>query len=255
MSRRALAAVVSLACIAPFAYLALLSLAGPWPFPHLLPETLRGDRWRALAEGGGALGDSLLTSLVVSGVVALLASAGGFLSARAVAYHRWRAWLLAAAYVPFAASPVVLGVCLLYVYIKLGVAGTALGVVLAHTVFAYGFAVLFWVPFWSPEKRGYEDLVRTLGGSHLQAFRRVLLPLSRGPFAVCVLQTFLISWFQYGLTVLVGAGKVDTLTLRVFAYVYEGNTGQAAVASLVLIAPAAAFAWLNRRVISRLVGS
>ena len=171
------------------------------------------------------------------------------MTARTVADHpRRRAACCSLAYLPFAASPVILGVCLLYVYIRLGLVATVAGVVLAHTIFAYAFAVVFWVPFWNPEKRAYEDLVRTLGGTRTDALRRVLLPLvARGRCSLCFFQTFLISWFQYGLTLLVGSGKVETLPLRVYAYVGEANLGYAAVASVLLVLPPLVLSWINRR--------
>jgi ABC-type spermidine/putrescine transport system permease subunit II len=247
--RGLLAATVAGACVLPFLTLALLSVAGAWEFPDLLPASFRFDRWTSVVGGDRALASSLGVSLLVSTAVGLIATAAGFVTARAVAGHPRRRLLLLAAYLPFAASPVILGVCLLYVYIRLGLVATVAGVVLSHTIFAYAFAVLFWVPFWNAEKRAYEDLVRTLGGTQTDALRRVLLPLSKGPMLLCFFQTFLISWFQYGLTLLVGSGKVDTLPLRVYAYVGEANLGYAAVASGLLLLPPLALSWLNRRVV------
>jgi len=81
----------------------------------------------------------------------------------------------------------------------------------------------------------------------------VILLLSRGPFLVCFFQTFLISWFQYGLTVLVGSGQVETLPLRVYAYVNEANLGYAAVASGLLVLPPLILLWLNRQIVRRLI--
>jgi putative spermidine/putrescine transport system permease protein len=247
-----LVAGVTIASALPFAILGLLSVAGPWEFPDLLPRHLRFDRWGAVLAGDGALASSLATSLLVSTTVGLVASAAGFVTARAVAHHRRRPLLMLLAYLPFAASPVILGVCLLYVSIRLGLVATVAGVVLAHTIFAYAFAVVFWVPFWNVEKRAYEDLVRTLGGTRGYAYLHVLLPLSKGPLLVCFFQTFLISWFQYGLTLLVGSGKVDTLPLRVYAYVGEANLGYAAVASMLLLLPPLALSWVNRRALRHL---
>jgi putative spermidine/putrescine transport system permease protein len=251
-ARAVLAAVVMAACVSPLAYLALLSVAGPWEFPEILPEGLRLDRWTLLLVRQQALFDSLLVSLFVSTTVAVVSTLAGFVTARAVAYHHRRSVLLRLAYLPFAVSPVILGVSLLYVYIRLGLVATVAGVVLSHTIFAYGFAVVFWVPFWNAEKRAFEDLVRTLGGTTGEAYRLVLLPLSRGPLLVCFFQTFLISWFQYGLTILVGSGKVDTLPLRVYAYVFEANLGYAAVASCLLVVPPLVLLWLNTRIVRRL---
>ena len=248
---RALAVLVSAACVFPFAVLALLSVSGPSEFPALWPEGLRFDRWTGVLFGDRTLIGSLAVSMLVSTTVGLVAAAAGFVTARAVCDHPQRRSLLLLAYLPFAASPVVLGFCLLYLYIRLGLVATVAGVVWSHTIFAYAFALLFWVPFWSVEKRAYEDLVRTLGGTRLDAYRRVLLPLSKGPFLICFFQAFLISWFQYGLTLLVGSGKVDTLPLRVYAYVSEANLGYAAVASGLLLIPPLLLSWLNLRVIGR----
>lgn len=239
--------------VAPFLYLAVLSVAGPWEFPELLPSGLRLDRWSGVLGDDRGLGQSLGISLLVSTTVGLLASSAGFVTARAVSVHRRRQALLLLAYLPFAASPVVLGVCLLYLFIRLGLVASLPGVVLSHTIFAFGFAVVFWTPFWNEEKRAFVDLVRTLGGTTGEAFRRVILPLSRGPFLVCFFQAFLISWFQYGLTILVGSGKVDTLPLRVYAYVNEANLGYAAVASVLLALPPAALLWVNARIVRRLL--
>lgn len=252
-STRLLALALGASSVAPFAYLALLSIAGPWEYPALLPAGLRLDRWTSLLAGGQGLAASLGTSLFVALTVGLFATSAGFVTARAVASHPRRRTLLILAYLPFAASPVVLGVCLLYVYIRLGLSASLAGVVLAHVVFAYGFAIVFWVPFWNAEKKAFADLVRSLGGGTFDLYARVLLPLSRGPFLVCLFQTFLISWFQYGLTLLVGAGKVQTLPLRVYDYVGEANLGYAAVASLLLLLPPVLVSWINRRVLRRLV--
>ena len=248
--RRPLAVLVAAACVFPFAVLALLSVSGPSEFPALWPKGLRLDRWTGVLFGDRTLLDSLALSLLVSTTVGLVAAAAGFVTARAVSDHPQRRSLLLLAYLPFAASPVVLGFCLLYLYIRLGLVATVAGVVWSHTIFAYAFALLFWVPFWNVEKRAYEDLVRTLGGTRLDAYRRVLLPLSKGPFLICFFQAFLISWFQYGLTLLVGSGKVDTLPLRVYAYVNEADLGYAAVASGLLLIPPLALSWLNLRVVA-----
>jgi putative spermidine/putrescine transport system permease protein len=250
---RVLAAGLAAACLFPFLYLGLLSVAGAWGFPHLLPETLRTDRWRSVLGGGGGLLASLGLSLAVAASVGVVSTLLGFVTARGVAYHPHRDRLLLLAYVPYALSPVVSGACLLFVFIKLGLAASFAGLVLAHTIFAYAFSVVFWAAFWNREMLALEELVRTLGGTTADVYRRVFLPLSKGPLAICFFQAFLISWFQYGLTILVGAGKFQTLPLRVYAYLGEGNPGFAAAAAVLLVLPPALLLWVNRRMVFRVV--
>lgn len=251
---RALAVAVSALCVFPFLYLCLLSVAGAWTFPDLWPATLRFDRWASVIAGGGGLLASLGLSIVLSACVGALATVLGFVTARGIASHPRRDRLLLLAYVPYALSPVVTGACLLFVFIKLGLSASFAGLVLAHTIFAYAFGVVFWAAFWTREMLALEDLVRTLGGTTGDVYRRVFLPLSGGPLAICFFQTFLISWFQYGLTILVGSGKFQTLPLRVYAYLGEANPGLAAAAALLLVFPPVLLLWLNRRMVFRLVG-
>jgi putative spermidine/putrescine transport system permease protein len=242
-----LALGTALTCLFPFAYLLLLSLAGQSPYPDLVPQTFGFDRWRAVFSGGDLL-TSLAISVAVSTAVALLATSAGYVSGRAVARETHPAHFLYLAYLPYAFSPVVLGACLLFFFIRLGLVATLPGVVLAHAIPAFGFSVVFWVPFWNEEKRAMEELVQTLGGTRRQALRRVLLPLSRGPWILCFFQTFLISWFQYGLTVLVGGGNVQTLPVKIYDYLGEADIGYAAVASLLLVVPPLVLMAVNRRI-------
>ena len=251
-SVRFVAAVVAVVASTPLVFLALLSIAGPWPYPSLLPESVSFDRWILLLRGENDLLASASRSFVLASTVGLFSTTLGLFTARAVASHRHKRALLLAAYLPLAISPVIMGVCLLFLSIRLGLAATLLGVVLAHVIFGYAFAVVFWIPFWNAEKRAYSDLVRTLGGRSRDFYWRVLLPLSRGPFVVCFFQTFLISWFQYGLTLLVGSGKVLTLPLKVYDYVAEANVGYAAVAGCLLVLPPILLAWVNHRIVRRL---
>ena len=92
-----------------------------------------------------------------------------------------------------------------------------------------------------------EQLVATLGGNTWQTYTRVLLPMAKGALLVCFFQTFLISWFEYGLTRLIGVGKVQTLTLKVFQYVNEANIFYAALASILLAMPPILLLWINKK--------
>ena len=245
--RKTVIIVLVALCVLPFAVLAVLSFAGAWPFQDVLPSRWTAERWAVVLSGRGGLAASFGLSVLISAAVALLATVCGYVTSKHVAYHSRRRLLLFLAYIPFALSPVLLGVCLLYVALRTGLSGTVAGVVLAQTIFAYGFAIVLFQGLWSSHLRGLEDLVRTLGGSTWQLYRRVLVPLSKGMLLLCFFQTFLISWFQYGLTVLVGGGRVKTLPLKVYDFVGEANVFYAALASCLLIVPPALLLWRNKR--------
>jgi len=251
-ARRWAALALAALCGLPLAFLLLLSVARRWPFPEVWPRETDAAPWRALL-GGGALAPVFLTSVALSALVAAAATAIGYLAAKHVAYRGARDRLMVLAYAPYVMSPVVLGVSVLYLYLRLGLAGGFLGVALAQTLFAASFAVVFFAPFWNQEKRGFEELVRTLGGGTADLYGRVLLPLSKGALLLCFFQTFLISWFQYGLTILIGGGAVETLPMKVYDYVNEANPAYAALAGCLLVLPPVALLWVNRRLLWKLV--
>jgi putative spermidine/putrescine transport system permease protein len=249
MIRRSATTLVTAACLFPFALLLMLSAGWSWPYPRILPLRWTVAPWASVFPGRDSIGSTFALSCLLSAAVALIATAGSFLAARFIAYHRRRRALLILAYVPYVISPVVLSVCLLYLYIRIGIDGTAGGVILAQTILALSFGTIFFVDFWNDEKRALEQLVATLGGTTVQLYRRVLLPLSRGPLLLCFFECFLISWFQYGMTLLIGEGRVQTLSLRVFAYVSEANPAYAALASCLLVLPPVLLLWVNKRIV------
>ena len=139
--------------------------------------------------------------------------------------------------------------CLLYVFLRLGLAGGFAGVAVGQFIFAYAFDVVLFSGFWNAEVRALEELVYTLGGSGPQAYWRALLPVSRGVLLVGFFQSFLLSWFDYGLALILGSGRVQTLTVRVFEYLGAGNFPLAAVAACLLVFPPLALLALNRQIV------
>ena len=96
-------------------------------------------------------------------------------------------------------------------------------------------------------------VARTLGATPRQTWLHVLIPSALPLLRVCCFQTFLVSWVQYGLTLMIGSGKVRTLPLRVYDYAFEADPGYAAVAGLLLIVPPLTLAWMERRVLLKML--
>ncbi|MBK8967304.1 MAG: ABC transporter permease [Lewinellaceae bacterium] len=245
MGRAPFAALLLLFAL-PFAYLLLLSLAMQWRFPLLLPEGLSLEHWQ-LAWRIGGLADSLGLSAVCAAVVALSSTALGFRMAHAIAAHHRRRLLVAIAYLPYAFSPVIYAFCLQFFFLKTNLAGTLAGVLLGQFLLVFPFSVILFVNHWTPRLRNMEALVYTLGGSAGAAWRRVLLPVSRPALLNGLFQTFLLAWFEYGLTTVLGQGRVPTLPVRVYQYIGEANPYFAALGSTLLIWPPLLLLWLNYR--------
>jgi putative spermidine/putrescine transport system permease protein len=231
--------LLAITILAPYLLLVVMSLGSGWTYPRLLPDRMDFAPWRRLAAERQGLAQSLVTSLTLSVTVGTLATATGLLAGRAVRRRSTLLgrWLL---YLPFAASPVVLGVTLYDLLVRLQLAGTYSGVVVVQTLFATAMATVFFSTSWTPRSDQLEHLVRSLGGRRWQVWRHAIWPQAQGLAIVCFVQAALYSWIDYGLVAIVGGGQVQTVTMRLFAYVREANVNQAAIASLVLVGPAVA---------------
>ncbi|MDA3914072.1 ABC transporter permease subunit [Oleiagrimonas sp.] len=237
MTRRALMLAVSVLLVLPVVLLALLSVSRHWSWPVLLPHAWQWTQWRELLAGQADLCAVLLRSLGISVSVGLLATGLAFPTSRAVARHRQRGRLLALSHIPFALSPVVLGVALLYGFMQLGLAGHIIGVVAAQLIFAYAYAVILLSGFWNERVHALAALAGTLHANRWQVWRHVLFPVARPMLGVCFFQTFLVSWFDYALVLLIGGGQVTTLTMRLYGYFGSGDLRLAATCALLLLLP------------------
>jgi putative spermidine/putrescine transport system permease protein len=235
----------------PFGLLALLAVAADWRFPAVLPPAYSLAALRSLLAADSDLLAGLGRSLLLAGTVATVATVGGFGLARAITQAsrpgRWEAL----SYLPYALPPVLLAVLIQPFIIRLHLSGSVGGVLVGLLLLALPFATLLLRSFWTRQATEYEQLARTLGCTPRQALRRVLLPLAWPLLRTAFFQTFLLSWFDFGLTNLLSVGKVRTLTVQVFTYVGEANAPLAAVASLLLLLPPAALLLLNKSALLR----
>ena len=255
MIRRALAWALSGLLVLPLILLALLSLARHWTWPALLPTELQARQWQDLIADSNALGAAVLRSLGMGIGVALLATALGFVSSRSVARHPRQRQLLTLLHLPFAVSPVVLGVSLLYTLLRLHLAGHVAGVMLAQLIFAYAYAVILLSGFWNPQVLTLAELAISLGAQRRQVWLQVLMPLARPLLLVCLFQTFLISWFDYALTLLIGDSQVATLTITLYQYLNSGDIRLAATCSLLLLVPPLLALGINHRLLSATIAT
>ncbi|MEO6169252.1 MAG: hypothetical protein ABIO46_11435, partial [Chitinophagales bacterium] len=176
-----------------------------------------------------------------------IATSLGFWMSRAIAFQRKKHVLITLAYFPFVFSPVIFASVLNFYFIFFNLSGSILGVMLAQVFITLPFAVLLFVDYWDVKLKSLEDLVFTLGGNTSQAFLKVIIPVSKNMLLLCFFQAFLTSWFDYGLISVIGVGKIQTLTVKVFQYIGEANPYNAAVSSCLLILPPMILLFINKK--------
>ncbi|MEH0157260.1 ABC transporter permease subunit [Limibacter armeniacum] len=254
MFKKGVLLIVLLGILLPFLLMGLLSVSKGWFYPDIFPKSFTLGHWQLLLHQESELQQSLLLSLLMALGVASVATLLGFWVSKELAYAKQRNTWLLLAYWPFVLSPVVLAILLQRFFIYAGLSVSFIGVSLGQLLLAFPYTVILFQSFWSNYILELYQQSVTLGASTVQVFRQILLPIAAPILLICFFQTFLISWFEYGLTQLIGVGKIKTLTILVFKYVNEANIFHAALASLLLMLPPCLLLWLNKRfVFSKLV--
>ena len=133
---------------------------------------------------------------------------------------------------------IAVGLGLQLTFLRLGLAGNEIGVTLVHLVPALPYATIILAGVFSNYQPEFEDQARTLGASRLKTWWYVMLPAIRPGLAVAAFFAFLISWHQFVLTLLIGAGRVISLPILVFSLISGGNLQLTSVISLMFILPA-----------------
>ena len=242
-------AVLVLWLVLPLVPLAIWSVAHGWRFPDLLPRSLGLQAWAyAVSDTSGVLASLTLTTaiaLATTGLAAII----GIPAGRALGLYDFRGKraveliLLAPAIVPGIA--VVLG--LHGVFLRLGLAGTVPGVILAHLIPTLPYMTLVMAGVFANFDTAFEDQARSLGASPAQVFRHVTLPGILPGVMAGALFAFLISWSQYILTLVIGGGRVQTLPLILFSFATSGRNDVTGAIAMIYILPGVAVLALTTR--------
>lgn len=236
-------AALALLVALPLLPIFLWAFAGEWRFPDLLPSawSLRG--WRTLFAPGSRLLEAVWTSLLIGASAAAASVAVGLPAGMALGRHEFRLkglvvfFLLLPILVPPLASTI--GVHL--TFIRLGLADTTFGVFLVHLVPTVPYAAVILASVFADRSVAeLEEAARTLGASPWRTFLHVTLPQVAPGVAVAALFSFLVSWSQYILTVLIGGGNVVTLPMLLFGAAGGNDPVITAVFAILFALPAIA---------------
>jgi sulfate/thiosulfate transport system permease protein len=197
--------------------------------------------YRTFEHGFGAVWDSVTTpaaihafwlTLEIAAIAVPLNAAFGVLTALALVRGRWRGKALVEAIIdlPFAVSPVVIGLALILVYGRSGWLGSWLmghgvqvifavpGMVIATIFVSLPFVVREVAPVLREIGDEQEQAAATLGANARQTFLRVTLPSIRWGLAYGVVLSTARAIGEFGAVSVVSgkiAGQTETLTLLV----------------------------------------
>ncbi|WP_249694487.1 ABC transporter permease subunit [Stappia sp. WLB 29] len=237
------AAMVMLAgaMLAGLALLALWSIAGPWRFPDALPHHLTLRAWTMHAH---AAEDAIITTVAVALPVVVVA----ITLALACLENETRDGLtvrhrsLPLLYLPLIVPQIAFVFGLQVLFLTAGLHDTLFAVALGHMVFVLPYVFLALSDPWRAIDPRYGHIAGALGASPTRTFWRVRLPLARKAVATAAALGFAVSVAQYLPTLLIGGGRISTVTTEAVALAAGGNRQLVGIYALLqMLLPFAAF--------------
>jgi putative thiamine transport system permease protein len=218
----AAAAVAALAVVAGLAGLGVWSVAGFWSFPDLLPD---GFTWRTWSRYGADLWGPAVETLTIAGAATLISLFLVLASLEAEQRYGLQPssrslWLL---YTPLLVPQVAFLSGLQSLALETGVDRGRIAVILAHCVFVLPYVYLSLAdPFRAWDQR-YRVVANALGAGPDRVLWAVRLPMLLRPVLISAAVGFAVSVGQYLPTLLIGGGRVQTLTTEAVALSSGGD--------------------------------
>ncbi len=205
-------------------------------FPTVTPWLGTTFQWFVELYRDGAMWTALWTSLVIAaGVIAVSVPIGLAAALLLTSLHaRARSFVYGVMVSPLLTPGVIIGISTLVFWQRFGVAGGVFLSVVAQSTYIIAYVMLMVMARLQRFDRSLEEAALDLGASHLQAFRRVMLPYLRPSLLAAAVIAFLQSFENYNTTLFV-RGVDTTLTIYIASKVRTGVTPAVNALGLILI--------------------
>ncbi len=217
---------LALAFLLPIFILVVWAFTARWPWPQLFPQEWTWRGFSQLWQRNQNFSQLIFSSVTLSLLVAFLSVCIGFLTSRAylMVEKRWASRLIyGLVSLPFLVPAVVFGMGIHQLMIRLGWANTFFGVMLAHLVYSLPYATYLILDAYQSFGFRYEEQARILGASSWQSIRLVTWPLLLPVLSTSFAMSYVVSFSQYFLTLLLGGGQVQTFALVMFPYLQNND--------------------------------
>lgn len=223
--------------IFPLAVIIIWSLAKIWPWPLIFPQEFGLRGWKYFLDPKSKSIRVLLYSIWLSSVVTFITILISIPAARALGLYEFRGKKYIELFIlaPILVPTVAIAMGLHITFLRAGLANRFIGVVLVHIIPCIPYSVTILKNVFEIIGDSMENQARLLGASPFQAFTRVGLPLIAPGIAGAANMTFIVSFSQYFLTLLIGGGRVVSFAMVMFPFIKSGDRMLASVYSIVFV--------------------
>lgn len=200
----------------------------------------RGFSWKWYAEIANSpiWQAAMVRSVSIGLVTAVLSMLIGVPAAFVLARQRLRARIaiMSVILLPLMVPHIIIGVALFYLYAKLGLVGTSIGLALGHTVLAVPFVVVTVMAVLKNYDERLDQAAWSLGAGKLTTLRLITFPIIKAGLIAGFLFAFVKSFDELAVSLFITGGLMTTLPKQMWAdALLKVNPTLTAVSTIMLI--------------------
>lgn len=246
-------AIIALYTLFPYAWILLTSFKARTDILTTPPVWIPDVNWinykNMLFERG--FDRYLLNSVIIGLSSTFLALIIGTLAAYAFSHYNVPAgnhlffYILATRLGP----PIAYALPMYFLFSKLGLLNTYLGVTIAHAAFNLVLVVWMMKTFFDEIPKEVEEAARVDGCTEWQLFAKISVPLAAPGLVTAMIFVFIFSWNELLFALILSAGNTNTLPAMIPSLVLHTGTlwGEVAAAAVVQTIPVIVFTFIAQR--------
>ena len=221
----------------PLSLVFVWAFVNNWPWPELFPPEFSLRGFQAVTGPSSRLGEALFNSITLALMTACIATFAATLASRALVHHEFfgKEVFHFFSTVPFLVPTTVFAMGIQILFMRLGLANSLFGVALSHSAVALPYALAVMIDITSALGKRYEEQGLVLGASKWQAIRSVTLPALVPRLLSAAAISYIESMVQYFLTLLLGGGKVISITTYMYPFLQGTDRTVAAMYAVVFL--------------------
>jgi len=229
--------IMSICIILPIINLIIWSFTERWAWPDLLPQCCSARALNEIFSRKSEMIQLFASSILLSFVVAILSVIIGLMTARAFVFYdfKFKKQLYFSTLLPFLIPSTVFAMGIHVMFIRWGLSNSVLGVIIVHLIYSLPYATRLLMDGTTAIGNKLEEQAQVLGATQFQAFTKTTLPILSPVILSSISMSYIISFSQYFLTLLIGGGKVKTFAIVMFPYLSGGDRNMASTYSLVFL--------------------
>jgi putative spermidine/putrescine transport system permease protein len=221
----------------PLAVMVVWSFTNAWPWPELIPSgfSLRG--LHEIFNEYARFGDTIVMSVFIALAASMLSVTAATLFARALVHHTFfgKEALRFGALLPFIVPTTVFAMGTQILFLRLGIANTPFGVILADSVISLPYATAIMLDVTAAVGMRLEEQAKVLGANRLRVVKDAVLPSLLPGLLSAASMAYIMAYMQYFLVLLIGGGKVKTIAIVMFPFLSGSDRTIASAYALVFV--------------------